>query len=340
MIDFLDKYKKPMEDFLLNFFSGENYIDRKILYHLGFLDEKGNPEKEYKTGKMIRPGLLLLTLDMLGSDWKSFLPAACAIETFHNSTLIIDDWQDDDQTRRGRKTLWTIKDIGARQAVNLGFFLNTQSSIMLSKLPSGVSEKIKFFCLEVFEEAKLRVIKGQYMDIAFEDKTKINLDQYYEMISLKTSSLIKSAIKTGAVLGGIKKTDLKYFSDFAETMGLIFQMRDDYLGTFGKTKETGKSLNDIKQRKKTLPVILAFAKAKDKNGKILNRIYTKKKFDKKDLSVIKKILDDLDIKDEILTLIDIKYQEFVGKINKIPESILKEKQFFIDIASFFALRNI
>lgn len=223
-------------------------------YHLGWADSDLN-RITGTAGKRIRPLVCLLVCDAAGGDWKQAIPAAAAIELLHNFSLIHDDIEDDSDTRRGRETVWKLW--GIPQAINAGDSMFAFAFDALSRLgKTGVSAEAITRSLQVFTHACIHITKGQHLDMLYETIDDVSLDQYLDMISDKTASLLSATAEIGAIIAGASSEVQAYYAGFGEYLGLAFQAYDDFLGVWGDETSLGKSTStDILTRKKTLPIL-------------------------------------------------------------------------------------
>lgn len=234
-------------------------------YHLGWTDEELKPIQT-SSGKRLRPLLCLLSCQALDGDPRQALPASCAIELIHNFSLVHDDIQDDSQTRRGRRTVWDIW--GLDHGINVGDGLFALAHLALHRLSEhGVPPSRQQAASSALDRACLALCEGQFFDMAFEDSLKVGLDQYVWMIRHKTAALLAAAAEIGAVLATDDALLIERFRQFGEYLGLAFQIQDDILGTWGDEQITGKSAaSDIRDRKKTLPVVYALNQPHDRQA--------------------------------------------------------------------------
>ena len=228
-------------------------------YHFGWMDENGI-QQHTSNGKAVRPTLCLVACRALdpSGDYKRALPAAAAVELVHNYSLIHDDIQDDDRERRHRPTVWSVW--GKPQAINAGTAMRLLANTALRRLNVPFPKES---CLHrLIDEATISLIEGQYLDISFEDRFDITVGDYCEMIGGKTGALFACSLQVGAELGTDNSASVDAFRQFGWYLGMAFQVRDDILGIWGLQEETGKpSCNDIRRRKKTLPVVHALEQA-------------------------------------------------------------------------------
>ena len=215
-------------------------------------------------GKRIRPSLLLLAYNLYKDDPKTVLPVACALETYHNYTLLHDDLMDNADLRRGHMTVH--KRWNANTAI-----LSGDSMLVLAFNQMLQCEKSKLSdILSLFTVTALEIGEGQQYDMDFENRNDVTESEYIEMIRLKTSVLLACATKMGAILAGASESDTERLYAFGEKLGLAFQLQDDFLDVYGDTKVFGKAIGgDILSNKKTYMLINALALADERQRIIL-----------------------------------------------------------------------
>jgi len=225
-----------------------------LRYHLGWADATFNP-CQARTGKRVRPMLCLLACEACGGDWEQALPAAAAIELLHNFSLIHDDIEDRDETRRGRPTVWALW--GEAQAINAGDTLFALAQLVLVRLTErGVPATTVVTALRLFNHTCLALTGGQYLDIGFESHANVPVADYLVMIEGKTGALVAAACETGALIAAAPDAQRGRLHTFGHHLGLAFQMRDDVLGIWGDPAVTGKPAGaDVARRKKSLPIL-------------------------------------------------------------------------------------
>lgn len=207
-------------------------------------------------GKRIRPVLMLLSYGLFKDDVESVLMPACALETYHNYTLLHDDLMDNADMRRGNETVHRKWD--ANTAILSGDSMLVLAYERMAKCnPVYLSD-----VLHTFTETALEIGEGQQYDMEFETRNDVTEDEYIEMIRLKTSVLLACAQKIGAILAGASKQDQDNLYKFGEQIGLAFQLQDDYLDVYGDPKVFGKKVGgDIICNKKTYMLINAYNRA-------------------------------------------------------------------------------
>ncbi|HEY74122.1 MAG: polyprenyl synthetase family protein [Chloroflexi bacterium] len=225
-----------------------------LRYHMGWADDTFNPCQS-RTGKRIRPMLCLLTCEACGGGWEQALPAAAAIELMHNFTLIHDDIEDQDETRHGRPTVWTLW--GEAQAINAGDTLFALSQLALLRLSErGVPAATVVEALHCLNHTCVDITAGQYLDIGFESQDDVSITDYVAMVEGKTAALAACACGMGTLIAAAPAVQRERLGAFGYHMGLAFQMRDDVLGIWGDPIVTGKPAGaDIARRKKSLPIL-------------------------------------------------------------------------------------
>ncbi len=203
------------------------------------------------SGKRIRPVLCLMGNELFGDINPDAWHAATAIELFHNFTLIHDDIMDKAPLRRGMETVH-IK-FGENTALLAGDVMLVVAYDNLNKIRTHLHSIIK-----LFNNTAREVCEGQQLDMDYEKKENVSLDEYIKMIELKTSVLLAASLKMGAILGGAGERNQNLLYEFGRKLGIAFQVQDDYLDAFGDPQKFGKQLGgDIKANKKTLLLIHA-----------------------------------------------------------------------------------
>jgi geranylgeranyl diphosphate synthase type I len=221
-----------------------------IRYHFGY------DETAKKSGKRLRPQLLLRTALAEGGSLECALDAAVAIEILHNYSLVHDDIEDGDRLRHGRTTIWAR--FGIAQGINAGDALCALSYLTLLHEEAVVPSGSVLEMLHVLHEANLHMCEGQSLDIAFESLPSVTMAQYLEMISGKTGALFAASCELGALAAGCTPDRVVQYARLGRAYGRAFQIRDDVLGTWGSSDVTGKpSGADIARRKWSFPVVWA-----------------------------------------------------------------------------------
>ena len=275
-----------------------------LRYHMGWVNQRGEslgtPEGQ---GKAIRPALCLFACQALEGDWDKALPAAAALELIHNFSLIHDDIQDGDIDRRHRPTVWYVW--GQAKGVVAGNAMRCLGYQVAPRLvEKGILPEKALACSSLLVESCLSMIQGQYLDLAFEDNLNIGLDNYLEMIRLKTSSLITCSLEMGALLASNKASYVEAFARYGSHIGRVFQIRDDILGIWGKEQNTGKAAgNDIRRRKKSFPIVYSLERAQGSTRQELVSIYQKESPNEEEVNRVLAILEDTGAQDHAQALV-------------------------------------
>ena len=214
-------------------------------------------------GKRMRPILTLMAADIFAGSYDKAMPAALAVEVFHNFTLIHDDIMDDAPLRRGKET------VHEKWGINTGI-LSGDAMLILAYQYFENYEPVVFQKLaKLFSKTALEVCDGQQLDVDFETRNDVTIDEYINMIRLKTSVLVAAALKMGAIVAETTDENANLIYDFGLNLGLAFQLQDDYLDTFGDPKTFGKQIGgDIIENKKTYLYLKALevGSEEDKNS--------------------------------------------------------------------------
>lgn len=255
----LTSYRRLVDEELRVILDQPGQLYDWMRYHLGWQDQSGR-KVELSPGKQIRSCALFTAAKSIGMDDASLArcaPAAAAIELIHNFSLLHDDVEDKSANRRGRPTLWTFA--GEAQAINTGdgmFSIARLSQHRLSEV--GFSADLVLAVIRELDLTCLRLVEGQQLDIAFEDRGDVTQDEYIRMAEGKTAAMFSAPFAIGAMLGGASDKDIKILNLFGKSLGLAFQMIDDVLGIWGNTDLTGKPVgDDLWTLKMTFPVIYA-----------------------------------------------------------------------------------
>ena len=215
-------------------------------------------------GKRIRPVCVLMGNELFDEITPDAYEVATAIELFHNFSLIHDDIMDKAPLRRGMETVHTK--FGESTALLAGDVMLVQAYEYLNKIKRDYSQNI----IHLFNQTAKAVCEGQQLDMDFEKKSSVNLDEYVSMITLKTSVLLAASLQMGAILGGAGQGNQQHLYGFGKNLGIAFQVQDDYLAAFGDPNKFGKQVGgDIIANKKTFLMIYAMEVASEAQKKIL-----------------------------------------------------------------------
>ncbi|WBX71554.1 polyprenyl synthetase family protein [Tenacibaculum retecalamus] len=222
-------------------------------------------------GKRIRPILTLIASDIFSGDYKKAMPAALAVEVFHNFTLVHDDIMDDAPLRRGHKTVHEKWDI------NRGILSGDAMLILAYQHFENYNPVVFQKLAQLFSKTALEVCDGQQLDVDFETRNDVTIEEYIKMITLKTSVLVAAALKMGAIVAEVNDDQAQHLYNYGLNLGIAFQLQDDYLDTYGNPETFGKQVGgDIIENKKTFLYLKALEVANDDDKKKLSALYNEK----------------------------------------------------------------
>jgi len=283
---------------------------------------KREPEKLYLPvgyslkmgGKRLRPLMLLLSYQMFSDNIRNALPAALAIEIFHNFTLLHDDIMDNADVRRNRDTVHKI--YGENAAILSG---DVMAFLSYRHLFESKSEKLQE-TVQLFTQTAIEVCEGQQFDMDFENRLDVTELEYLEMIRLKTAVLLACGLKAGALLANASVEIADQLYDFGINLGMAFQLQDDMLDTFGNQETFGKRIGgDILSNKKTFLLIKALEKATGRMKNDLLEWLNKKDFDEDEkIAAITGIYNQLNIKEIVQQKIEFYFQKALQDYSEIP----------------------
>ena len=242
-------------------------------------------------GKRMRPVLTLMSAEVFDTDYKKALPAALAVEVFHNFSLVHDDIMDDAPLRRGNETVhekWNLN-----TAILSGDAMLILAYQYFEKYNSDIFRKLA----QLFSKTALEVCEGQQYDVDFETRDDVTIPEYLKMIEYKTAVLVAAAMKMGAIVAETSEENADLIYDFGLNLGLAFQLQDDYLDCFGENSKVGKQIGgDIISNKKTFLWIksMELANAQQKQ-ELLNWEQAKSFNPEEKIKSIKKIYSDLKV---------------------------------------------
>ena len=215
-------------------------------------------------GKRIRPVLMLMAYNLYQDNVDAILSQAAGLETYHNHTLLHDDVMDKADMRRNKPTVHNVWN--ENTAILSGDAMLILAYRLMADCPKDKLAEV----LHVFTETTMEICEGQQWDMEFETRMDVKVEEYIEMIRLKTSVLLAAALKIGAMLGGASDEDAQKLYDFGVKIGLAFQLQDDWLDVYGDPKVFGKNIGgDILCNKQTYMLITALEEANEEQRAVL-----------------------------------------------------------------------
>ena len=219
-------------------------------------------------GKRIRPVLTLMAAEVFDADYKAALPAAMAVEVFHNFSLVHDDIMDDAPLRRGQVTVHEKWDL------NTGILSGDAMLILAYQYFEQYEPEVFRDLAKLFSKTALEVCEGQQWDVDFEERNNVKVSEYLKMIEYKTAVLVAAAMKMGAIVAKASEKEADLIYEFGLNLGIAFQLQDDYLDAFGDPETFGKQVGgDIIENKKTYLYLRALQLATPEKGAELQYLY-------------------------------------------------------------------
>ncbi len=271
-------------------------------------------------GKRIRPSLLLLSVDIFNGNVNYAVDQAVDIELFHNFTLLHDDIMDEAPLRRGKQSVHLKWD--TNRAILAGDILFAYANSLMSKC----SEKHLANILKIYNKTAIEVCEGQQLDLDLEKRQDAEIDEYIEMIKLKTSVLLACALKIGAILSDAEQKDIDLIYNFGLNLGIAFQIHDDLLDVYADDHSFGKQLGgDIIEGKKTALYFLAEQYANDDQKRLLNNSELINNSKKRIESIIN-IYDLLDVKQKVKVVQQQYFTKALNSLNELSVSEIKKEK--------------
>ena len=220
-------------------------------------------------GKRLRPVLTLLAAELFEANYQDALPAALAVEVFHNFSLVHDDIMDAAPLRRGHETVHEKWD------VNTGILSGDAMLIMAYRYFESYEPQVFYTLVQLFSQTALEVCEGQQWDVDFENRDDVTQPEYLKMIEYKTAVLVATALKMGAIIANTSAHNAQLLYDFGLNLGLAFQLQDDYLDAFGNPETFGKQVGgDIIENKKTYLYLKAIEYAEPNDKMQLTQLFS------------------------------------------------------------------
>jgi len=243
-------------------------------------------------GKRLRPVLTLASCEAFGGKVDKAINPAMGIEVFHNFSLIHDDIMDNAPIRRGQPT------VHEKWGVNMGILSGDLLLIKSYELISVVDPSVLAKVFRIFNQTAILVCEGQQKDMDFEERDAVTEDEYLNMILLKTGVLLGAALQIGALAGGASDEDAKCMYDFGCEIGVAFQIKDDWLDSFGEEEKVGKRIGgDIVEGKKTMLMIKAKELANEIQSQKIYKLYSNGATEEQRISGVLEVYNELRIRD-------------------------------------------
>jgi geranylgeranyl diphosphate synthase type I len=319
----------------------ENYVNQVNNHLISFL--KGEPSELYRAsthylksgGKRLRPLMVIKSCEMFKGNQQDALPAASAVEFIHNFSLVHDDIMDNDDMRHGIPTVH--KFFGLPLAILSGDILFSKAFQILSTTNiNSIKDSSLLSMIRNLSSACIDICEGQYKDIQFSHGLNFpSEDEYIDMISKKTAALFKVSCSLGALCSrNATEKDVNNMSNFGKNSGIAFQLIDDLIGIAGHSKETGKAVgNDIREGKKTYPILLSLKKASEVERDQILKVFGKNECDivslKKAIDVISSLQIEKIVRKSALDYIEKARKAIMNYEDSDPKKILQELSTYI-----------
>jgi geranylgeranyl diphosphate synthase, type II len=264
-------------------------------------------------GKRMRPALLLMSNEMFGGNPESVISPALGIEVFHNFTLLHDDIMDKAPLRRSKAT------VHEKWNANVAILSGDTMFVQSCQLMMMVNDKHLRKVMDLFMKTAIEVCEGQQYDMNYESIDKVSLDEYLEMIALKTAVLLGGSLAIGAICADANNKDIDNIYHFGKKLGIAFQLQDDILDAYGDAEKFGKQVGgDIISNKKTFLLISACEQAKGKQLEQLTFLLNQKDFNAEEkVKTVISVYDELKIKEQAEQKMDQYFQEAMKHLKAI-----------------------
>lgn len=276
-------------------------------------------------GKRLRPVLMLLACDMYGGDLSKAKNPAVGIEMFHNFTLVHDDIMDKAPIRRNRETVYK------KWNTNIGILSGDTMFAIAFKYMMKVDDDLKSRVMALFNSTAIEVCEGQQYDLNYEEVENVTINDYLKMIKLKTGVLLGASLATGAIIARASEEQQQHIYDFGLNTGMVFQLVDDLLDTFGDETTFGKRPGgDIHENKKTFLYLKAYELANSKQKAAMDHLlFSSSVTPEEKFSGIKAIWEELNIKQHVREKIALYHKKAMTSLealeaNKEQIELLKE----------------
>jgi geranylgeranyl diphosphate synthase type II len=273
-------------------------------------------------GKRMRPVLTLMATDLFGGEVKNSIKSALGIEVFHNFTLLHDDIMDNAPLRRGKSTVHEKWNVNA--AILSGDVMFVQAFTLVTSCKTEYLRAV----IDIFNVTAIEVCEGQQLDMDFETRDDVSIEEYLEMIRLKTSVLVGCSMELGAVLANASKKDSRNLYNFGMNLGMAFQIKDDLLDVYGDAELFGKQVGgDILANKKTYLLLKAMELADERQLAELNKWMSinSENRAKEKVESVTNILNQLNIKEKADQLMDDYYNKAIKALNDISLDFSKKE---------------
>ena len=314
-------------------------------YIYSFVD--GSPRELYEAslhlvragGKRVRPALALLSSRLVGGSEEKTLPAAAALELIHVFTLIHDDIMDRDDYRRGVPTVHRVW--GEPMAITAGDLLFAKAFESAARLvENGVEPSRVIEAMRIIAKAASTVAEGQALDMMFEERWDVTVDEYMDMIYRKTGALIEASTRVGGLAGGGSPEEVEALGEYGWRVGVAFQLRDDILGIYGSGEKLGKPVySDLREGKKTLLVIYAMQHLDEDGREFLRRVVGNPKASLDEYRRAADLIREAGALDHAMERAERLVEEAKRSLNRVKARDPEAKEILVELADFIVRRE-
>ena len=263
-------------------------------------------------GKRLRPVLLLITTEAFGGDIEEAMPAALAVEIFHNFTLLHDDIMDNAAMRRGKPSVF------AKWGGNVALLSGDAMLITAYKHLARVSPEVLPRVMTIFSDMALEVCEGQQYDMDFETMEGVLVEDYMQMIERKTSALLSGSAMIGATMAGASANDIRKIYRFATELGIAFKLQDDVLDSYGDEALGKKIGGDILEGKQTFLMVQAMSRADEKEREVLRNTHRDSKLSNEEkIARVKALYDKLDVRRLAEQQIELRFERALSALAEL-----------------------
>ena len=263
-------------------------------------------------GKRLRPVLLLITTEAFGGNIEEAMPAALAVEIFHNFTLLHDDIMDNASVRRGKPSVF------AKWGGNVALLSGDAMLITAYKHLARVSAEHLPRVMGIFSDMALEVCEGQQYDMDFESVDNVSVVDYMQMIERKTSALLSGSAMIGATMAGASEDDVKKIYRFATELGVAFQLQDDVLDSYGDTALGKKIGGDIVEGKQTFLMVQAMSHATESEREVLRTTHLREDLSvEQKIEIVKALYDKFDVKHIAEQQIELRFERALSVLDSL-----------------------
>lgn len=311
------RYRDSIEDHLRSVVLEQDFpLYRMMAYHMGWMDDQGEPVPGLTVTERVRSTLCLLSCEALGGRAADALPAATAVELTHSFSQIHEDIQSGAPERDHRPPVWWVW--GPAQGINAGDGMHALARLsLLRQTNAGAAPEAVLTAVARLDAASLRLCEGQYLDLAFQERVDVSLEAYLGMAEGKTAALIGCSAELGALAAGADETLAGSMAEFGVKLGLAMQVRADVQALWAARTQEQPLPDDLLNKKKSFPVIYGLRSATAGERRALGDVYFKRMMEPEDFQRLVEVLDRLGAREFSLQKIESLYREALDSLDRV-----------------------